>query len=190
MYLRLGLALCLLSSAPAWGQELMEPYAPSPAAAPVAPPQVTPVPPPPPRYYYYQPYAPPPYAPPRYLRAPVLSYHEVERPRYGLMTGGLVTFGVSWSLTALIGYLANENRVAIPIVGPLLVAHSLDTDPWNAGNRAGVVFLVFDSLIQTAGVAMAIAGAATHRRVRIYDRVAVVPAALPAGVGVAAAGHF
>jgi hypothetical protein len=196
-------ASLLIAVGSARGDEVMEPYPPTPPPPLVTPPVPPPMAPAPaaptvmvpaPAYPYAQPYYPPqPYFPPAYAPAPPVNVREVERPRYGLMTAGLVVFGASWTFNALGGWLGNEWRVAVPVAGPLMYANTIDTsDPTNLGARLAVTMLVFDSLIETAGVAMFLAGALTHHRVRIMERaqVVVLPTASYASAGLAAVGRF
>ena len=188
--------------------DVIEPYpqtAPPVTSAPVVAQPVpvvpAPPPPPPPGYEYQQqypqypqqPYYPPPsyYVQPAYVQQPPARFRTIEQPRYGLMTAGLVIFGVSWSVNAISGYMADEWRVAVPIVGPLMYAHNID----NSGDfatRTAITFLVLDALVETAGAAMFLAGALTHHQVRIMEhaKVTVVPTAGFSSAGVAAFGRF
>ena len=186
----------------AFAQQPMSPYGDEPApiqpmpqappTQPVPPPVV--VPPPPPGgyyqqqpYYYGYPYAqqPCPLPPPRL-------FHEEMQPNYGLMVAGLVVLGASWSINAASAYLADEWKLAVPVVGPFMETQNINTGAGYEANRMLVGLLVFDGLIETAGAIMLVAGAITHHKVRIYDhaRVAVVPTAGPAGGGLAAFGRF
>lgn len=181
----------------AFAQEVISPYdEPGPAIQP-APPQYPPVRPPvvapPPGAYYQYPggYYPPP-SPYCNVPAPV-SFREVEQPRYGLMTAGLILFGASWSINAATAYVANEWKLAVPVVGPFMETQNINTSGSYAdGNRMLVGLLVFDGLIETAGATMFLAGALTKHKVRVYDRprVSVVPTAGRASAGVAAFGSF
>ncbi|HWE30209.1 MAG TPA: hypothetical protein VHB97_19520, partial [Polyangia bacterium] len=148
--------------------------------------------------YYQQPYA-QPYQPPYYyqqqqpcLLPPPRLFHEEMQPNYGLMVAGLVIFGASWSINAASAYVANEWKLAVPVVGPFMETQNVNTGSGFDANRMLVGLLVFDGLIETAGAIMLVAGAITHHKVRIYDRprVSVVPTAGPAGGGLAAFGRF
>jgi hypothetical protein len=182
------LTLALASTASA--QSVISPYDPPPPV-PARPP-----PPPPPQGYYQQPYyyyqSPQPY----YYKQPAPRVVcEVERRNYGLLVAGLVIFGASYSINAAVAYGANEWKLAVPLVGPFLETANVDTSnslssSERAGNRMLVGMLVFDGLIQATGIAMAIAGAATKHRVRIYERVALVPNAGQKMAGLAAVGRF
>ena len=192
----------------AFAQQPMSPYGdepppepqqivPAPPQAPPVPPQAPPVPPPlvaPPPGYYQQPYGqqqPTYYQQPMYAQQPRL-FHEEMQPNYGLMVAGLVIFGASWSINAASAYLADEWKLAVPLIGPFMETQNVYTGPGYDANRMLVGLLVFDGLIETAGAIMLVAGAITHHRVRVYDhpRVSVVPTAGPAGAGLAAFGRF
>ena len=193
-------ALLTFVTSRAFAQEPMSPYGDEPAVqvAPI-PPQPVPPPvvvPPPPGGYYQQPYAQPqpyyyqqqpcPMPPPRL-------FHEEMQPNYGLIVSGLVIFGVSWSINAATAYVADEWKLAVPIVGPFMETQNINTGSGYDANRMLVGLLVFDGLIETAGAIMLVAGAITRHKVRVYDRaprVSVVPTAGPAGGGLAAFGRF
>jgi len=181
-------AFGLFASSTARAQQPMTPYPdepqplePMPAQpmAPMPPPIVVP----PPGGYYQQP-CPYPMQP---------AFHEELQPNYGLVIAGSIILGASWSINAGVAYLANEWKLAVPVVGPFMETANINTGPGNELNRMAVAGLVFDGLIETAGAAMIIAGAVTHHRVRVYDpppRVSVVPTVVPAGGGLAAFGRF
>lgn len=209
-HLLLVVAGLLLVGPRAFAQQPMSPYGDEPAApmqpAPI-PPTATPPPPPavpppvvvppPPGGYYQQPYAQQPYyynyqqQQPCPLPPPRL-FHEEMQPNYGLMVAGLAIFGASWSINAASAYLADEWKLAVPVVGPFMETQNINTGAGNDANRMLVGLLVFDGLIETAGAIMLVAGAITHHKVRVYDspRVSVVPTAGPAGGGLAAFGRF
>jgi hypothetical protein len=208
--LLLGLGLLSATAKLAYAGDLIEPYAqtvPPPPPVQAQPVPTVQVPPPPAPEYDYsqypapqypqQQYYPPPnyYAPPPpYAPTPPAKFRVVEQPRYGLMTAGLVVFGASWSINALSGYLAGEWRLAVPIAGPLMLAHNLDNSD-DFGTRTAITFLVLDALVETAGAAMFLAGVLTHHQVRIMEhaKITVVPTAGIAGIGstgVAAFGRF
>jgi hypothetical protein len=210
--LLLTVALVLLGSR-AFAQQPMSPYAEEPQPgqpAPIPPMQVPPPPPvvpppvvvPPPGGYYQQPYAQQPYAQPYYQQQPCPLpqpplFHEEMQPNYGLMVAGLVIFGASWSINAASAYLADEWKLAVPVIGPFMETQNINTSSSSSfaeGNRMLVGLLVFDGLIESAGANMLIAGAITHHKVRVYDHprmsVSVVPTAGPAGGGLAAFGSF
>lgn len=180
---------------------VVEPY---PQSAP--PVQAQPTPPPPlqtaPPYDYQQypqqqypqqQYYPPPnyYAQPNYyVPGPAPRFRTIEQPRYGLMTAGLVVFGVSYTINALSGYAASEWRLAVPIVGPLMFAHSIDNSS-DFGTRTAITFLVLDALVETAGAAMFLAGVLSHHQVRIQEHALnVLPTAGVGSAGLVAFGRF
>jgi hypothetical protein len=207
--LLLGLGLLSATANVAYADDIIEPYPRTATPAPAPPVQVQPVPtvqvPPPapaPQYDYSQypagqypqpQYYPPPnyYAQPPYAPTPQPRFRTVEQPRYGLMTAGLVIFGASWSINALSGYLGGEWRLAVPIAGPLMFAHNLDTND-DFATRTAIAFLVLDALVETAGAAMFLAGLLTHHQVRVMEhaKIMVVPTAGIGGVGLAALGRF
>jgi hypothetical protein len=203
-------AALLLFAPAAFAQDVMSPYGDEPGPPPIQPAQqyqyqYPPVPPPvvapPPQGYCQPPYCygqqQSPYyqtQQPLYLQPPPpMSFHEVEQPRYGLMVAGLVIFGASWSINAATAYVANEWKLAVPVVGPYMETQNIDTSGSYAdANRMVVGLLVFDGLVETAGAIMIFAGALTKHRVRVYDRmrVSVVPTAGHASAGLAAFGRF
>jgi len=84
---------------------------------------------------------------------------QVHRTRRGLVTGGAITFGVSWGIAATISFVlidctdCNGNPASylwIPIVGPI-VAASRDSSGdatevfylWSAAQAAGIVMFIF-----------------------------------------------
>jgi hypothetical protein len=140
-------------------------YAPAPTApAPPPPPAGNPPPYPPAPYGTYPPgYAPVPQYPgyPTYPPGyPPMQLTQVHRARRGLVTGGAITFGVSWGLAATISLLLNDSSCTgscrdsasylwIPIAGPLVVAardDSSDGDSifvlWSAAQAAGAAMLI------------------------------------------------
>jgi hypothetical protein len=200
--LLVALVCVTVGSAPAFAQQVISPYEGPVAPAPL--PQPAPIMPaaqPQPQPYVEAPMVPPPVVvpppssfcgPPDYCQPQATRIREVEQPRYGLMTAGLVILGASWSINAGAGYLANEWRLYVPVVGPFFETARVDTSPGNEINRPLVMLLVFDGLIETAGAAMFIAGAVSRHKVRVYDRarVAVVPTAGYGTAGLAAFGRF
>jgi hypothetical protein len=217
-HLLLVTAALVLCGSRAFAQQPMSPYGEEPQPvqpAPIAPMQVPPPPPavpppvvvPPPDGYYQQPYVQQPYvqqpyAQPYYQQQPCplpppRLFHEEMQPNYGLMVAGLVIFGASWSINAASAYLADEWKLAVPVIGPFMETQNINTSSSSSfaeGNRMLVGLLVFDGLIESAGAIMLIAGAITHHKVRVYDHprmsVSVVPTAGPAGGGLAAFGSF
>jgi hypothetical protein len=205
-HLLLVVAAVVLTGTIAFAQQPMAPYGdeptPPPMAAPIppAPPVVVvpaPTPPPlvvpPPGGYYQAPYGQQGY----YYQQPCpvapRSFHEEMHPNYGLMVAGLVIFGASWSINAATAYVADEWKLAVPIVGPFMETQNVSTGDSDA-DRMLVGLLVFDGLIETAGAVMLVAGAITHHKVRVYDSprlsLTVTPTAGPTGSGLAAFGRF
>lgn len=126
------------------------------------------------------------------------------QPRYGLLASGLTLFGVSY-LTTVIAAAAVGNRcisnqdfslgcktadwpIYIPVAGPFIQMGYL-TGP---GTGAGRALLAVDGVLQTGGIIMAIAGAASGRRVPVYisKNVQLTPWAGQAGAGLFAVGSF
>jgi hypothetical protein len=108
-------------------------------------------------------YAPPGYAPyPPYGAYPPQQLTKVHRPRRGLVTGGAITFGVSWGIAASLSFILSTctgcndsaDYLWVPIAGPLIVAaHDSGSD--------GGIFILW-SAAQAAGVIMFIVGEAGH----------------------------
>src|SRR4029078_451587 len=123
----------------------------------------------PPLYGYPPGYAPPGYAPPGYAPYPQYGGYppqvltKVHRPRRGLVTGGAITFGVSWGIAASLSFILtsctgcnnNLDYLWVPIAGPLIVS-ARDT-----GSDGPGVFLLW-SPAQAAGVVMFIVGMVGH----------------------------
>lgn len=174
-------------------------YPPPPPLDPQQPPPQAPPPqqgvyvavaPPPPAPNYAPVYGPAGYAPGYRLARPVLVPYEegtpvppgariVTRPRIGLVVAGAVTFGSVWLLTAMVGTLAGSDYyrsgsqpelwLVAPVLGPFAY---LAAD--NNVSSVGAFWLVFDGLVQGAGLAMLIAGIARPGQYLAYDRVAHV----------------
>lgn len=121
------------------------------------------------------------------LTPPEPRYREVLEPRYGLLVAGAVVLGSSWMINASVGYMIDEWRLMVPVVGPFLQTQRIDTSD-GAGGRSLVMLLVFDGMVQAAGLAMTLVGALTHHPVR--QRIAITPAAGRGMVGLAASGVF
>ena len=138
----------------------------APAPAPPYPPPAYGYPPPGyPQPGYPQGYPPPGYVPPGYApyrpygAYPPAKLTKVHRARRGLVTGGAITFGVSWGIAATISVLATcgssssncsdvQNYLWIPVVGPTLYAtrSSGESDSffilWSGGQAAGLLMLI------------------------------------------------
>lgn len=166
-----------------------QPPYPPPAYPPQYPPPGYPPPGYPPQYYppAYPPpgyYAPPPPQPNYQLPQP--TFHYEERPRYGLIIGGSVTFGVFWLTTAVVGGTYNDYRLIIPVVGPFLVLHP----NYSPEDRSANAFLVIDGIVQGAGLIMLLVGLLSKKKVLVRDRFAILPSAAPQTIGLTALGIF
>lgn len=113
--------------------------------------------------------APPGYPPPGYAAYPgypPMQLTKVHRPRRGLVTGGAITFGVSWGIAASISFILGTSTCSgsscnsadylwIPVAGPLVVAAK------ESGSDGPGIFILW-SAAQAAGVIMFIVGMAGH----------------------------
>jgi hypothetical protein len=178
----------------------VQPY-PQPGQPTYAPPYQ----PPPPGYPYAQPY---PYGAVPAKPQPVLKGYEVKRPHWPLLGAGIGILGGSYLLTAGITGAIQATDCAvnttqsscttsgtywpmyIPVVGPFIEIGYLSGSSWGVLAYPG---LVFTGLVQTAGMALIIAGAIVPRKVAVYDepRLSIAPYTLPAGGGgLMASGRF
>jgi len=93
---------------------------------------------------------------------------KVHKPRRGLVTGGAITFGVSWGIAASISFILGTSTCSssngscnsadylwIPIAGPLVVAAK------DSGSDGPGIFILW-SAAQAAGVIMFIVGMVGH----------------------------
>jgi hypothetical protein len=126
-------------------------------------------PPPPPQhpYGYFQGPAMPAYLVPPPPGSPTGFHYEL-RPRYGLVIGGSITFGVFWMTSVSIGIGFSDYALVVPVIGPFLDIH-----PGNDGITN--MYLMLDGLAQTAGMAMLLAGALTRKKVLVRDGFTVLP---------------
>ncbi len=126
------------------------------------------------------------------LYLPPQRSHVEEQPRYGLLVTGLAIFGANYLMNLSVAYLGGETTFAIPVAGPVLWgSRSGNSDCSDcSSDRSMMGLLVFDSLVQAAGLAMALAGALTRSRVTVFDKVAFAPMAGPGGSGLAVMGSF
>src|SRR3954452_19248091 len=133
-------AASLFVGTSAFAQQPMSPYGDEPAPQEVEPIQpMQPVPPPvvvpPPGGYYQQPYYYQGQQQPCPMPGPRL-FHEEMQPNYGLMVAGLVIFGASWSINAASAYVADEWKLAVPVVGPFMETANINTGgTWGDANR-------------------------------------------------------
>jgi hypothetical protein len=83
------------------------------------------------------------------------------------MAAGLSIMGGLWVLSASAGSLVDHYELLIPVAGPFITAHDLDShwDP-SFGRTLVVGMLAMDGLFQTAGLIMAIAGGASRAPVK------------------------
>ncbi len=90
-------------------------------------------------------------------------YTAVSKPRMGLLVGGIVTFGISYGVTALVGAVALDTSrgssqtwpLLIPVIGPFI---QMAVTPVPGLN----VLLAVDGLVQATGVGLFIAGLAAR----------------------------
>jgi len=145
------------------------------APAPTSPVQTTPAPARPAQGYPPAGYAPPAYPPtgypppgyaypgyapyPGYVQPPPMQLTKVHRPRRGLVTGGAITFGVTWGIAATISLMcsgscsSDADYLWVPIAGPLFLADN---------SSDGIGFLLLWSASQAVGAAMLIVGLVGH----------------------------
>jgi hypothetical protein len=177
------LALSLLLSGAAWGQDApVDPYAPPPAMVP--PPTIVP----PPSQYVPPPIPPPtdpygsdgcndgcndpqPYAQPAYPQpyVPLPPPRPIARPdnnrRVRLIAGGITLFATSWVSATIDAAFGTTPYVIIPLAGPIVAAVDYQRNYVHTGSlQLESALLVFDAAAQTAGVIMAIVGASMKPR--------------------------
>ena len=167
-----------------------------------------PYPPPP---YPGHPYPPPPdppqpYNPPAaqgYSPAPQGTLRYVNRRQTGLIVGGAVTLGGAWLVSVGIATLAASQTTGystsldfsetwpllLPIVGPWIQMKFTGSGPYTDITNT---FLVLDGVVQAGGLAMLIAGVATHQRVAIYAKngIQLTPLLLSGSSGMLVSGRF
>ncbi|HEX7602288.1 MAG TPA: hypothetical protein VF316_11810 [Polyangiaceae bacterium] len=92
-------------------------------------------------------------------------YHKEDRMRTGLFAAGAGVFGGMYLLTAFVGWAGEVPLLCAPVVGPfILAAGAHDSDASVAG------ILIFDGLVQAAGLAMLIGGISSTRTVLVRDK--------------------
>jgi hypothetical protein len=130
-------------------------------------------------------YAPPPgYVPPL---APPAQIHYEEQPSWGLFVTGAALFGVSYLLTAVVGYVAASGFAFIPVAGPLFYWDSSNT----ADARTGNLGLILVTGVQLTGIALGVIGLVLKRKVAVKGPpVTLAPSLSPGGGGLAAAFRF
>lgn len=185
--------------APVWAQEPLyqPPDAPPPPGA-VPPPDAVPGAYPPPPMYQPPQAQPPP--PPVYVQPPRRIVGYELRPRYGMIAGGASMLGAAWVITAISALGAQATcsttfletsacrstywPLYVPVAGPFIQT-AYEPHP------ALKALLVFDGLVQGAGLALIIAGAVSRKRVPVYgDRLQITPMATLGGSGILASGRF
>jgi hypothetical protein len=113
----------------------------------------------------------------------------VEKRRWGLFTGGMVTFSAVWLANLQAGIPTGQVFLDVPLIGPLLEITSLrfGEDSSDARLNGWLTFLlVTDAAAQIGGFAMMIAGATTTTKKPGVQRVELVPL----GAGAAIRGTF
>jgi hypothetical protein len=103
-------------------------------------------------------------------------YHEETWFRRGLLTGGLITFGVPYLLSGMVASTVADsagsgsntaNSLYVPLVGPFL-------EMGQTSSATGTYFLTIDGLAQLAGAAMIIYAIASPRSVLVRNDLAMV----------------
>jgi hypothetical protein len=116
--------------------------------------------------------------------------YRLER-RYGLMVAGACVFGVPEGLTGLAAGLTREWRLAIPVAGPFIEMGSAINDSKSSPLALfAAALLAVDGLVQTAGVAMLVGGAATKKKVWVPRPFYFAPSAIPGSAAIVAIGRF
>jgi hypothetical protein len=136
-------------------------------------------------------------------------HHLEERPIYGLMKAGSVTFGISYVIGAVVGLSMGHRGTyaVIPIVGPF-VAAATDKSPaitcegggclgeiflQSLGVSSGKGWLYTAGVVQIIGGALIVAGAGARRWTLERDRapsIVPVPLITSSSVGLGVAGSF
>jgi hypothetical protein len=119
----------------------------------------------------------PPAPSPQPYRALMLDVPEHTERNWGLFSGGIILFSTTWTATIVPGTIFAP-IFEIPIAGPIWAATG--SPPWVS------FLLVSDAIAQASGLAMMIAGAATHKTVPAKRQLTLVPLA----AGVALRGTF
>jgi hypothetical protein len=128
-------------------------------------------------------------------RAP-LGYTPVERPRHHMMVGGLVTLGVSYSISALVAAAGQDSSydgrneadaMWIPVAGPFLQMGETDS-------ATARVFLAGLGVAQVTGAVLLYYGLTTTKKVYVRNdlvgSVMLTPTAGNGSSGFALAGTF
>ncbi len=118
-------------------------------------------------------------------------YHVRREPKKGLLTTGILMFGISYGIMAALGTAAlidedetDENeKLLIPVVGPLFLVRD-DSDD-------GGGLLLFGTAPQAAGLALIMAGALSERLTLVPDAgVRVAPLLAPGTAGMVVGGQL
>ena len=130
-------------------------------------------------------------------RAAPLGYTPVQRSRRHLMVGGLVTFGVSYGISAMVAAIGQDSSsyngrndaasMWIPVAGPFLQMGETDS-------ATARVFLAGLGVAQVAGAVMMYYGLTTTKKVYVRNdlvgSVTITPMAGNGASGFALAGSF
>jgi hypothetical protein len=174
-----ALLVTLLLAGAAWAQEPIAP-------APVEPPPPPAVPPPP--------VAPPPAARRPVLLAPLVPppgyrYQLIEGAppptrRWGMFTGGIVTFTALWAASLQAGILTGQNLLDVPLLGPLLeISAFTNPDHYRSSSDGWFIFLlVSNSVAQIGGFSLMVASAATQTMRKGPQTIELVPLGTGAAV--------
>jgi hypothetical protein len=129
-------------------------------------------------------------------RAP-LGYTPVERPRHHMMVGGLVTFGVSYSISAMVAAIGQdscsygcqnaESAMWIPVAGPFIEMGQTDS-------ATARVFLAGLGVAQVTGAVLMYYGLTTTKKVYVRNdlvgNLMITPTAGNGASGFALSGSF
>ncbi len=116
----------------------------------------------------------------------------VMRPRTGLMVPGFIMFGVGYGVAVATAVAAEYGWLAIPFAGPLILISEFDSGT----HGLAYVGVAAWSLIQTAGLVMAILGLTLRREVQVRAdlgngrSIAVAPWETNGGGGLQLLGEF
>jgi hypothetical protein len=167
-----ALFVTLVIASAAWAQQ---PLAPAPDPAPVAPPAAVE------RPALLAPLA----APPGY-RVQLVEGAPQPTRRWGMFTGGIVTFAALWAASLQAGVLTGQNLLDVPLFGPLLeISAFTNPDHYRSSSDGWFIFLlVSNSVAQIGGFSLMVAGAATQTTHKGPQSIQLVP--LGAGAAIRA----
>jgi hypothetical protein len=126
-----------------------------------------------------------------------LGYTAVERPRHHMMVGGLVTFGVSYSISAMVAAIGQdsssydnrneESAMWIPVAGPFIEMGQTDS-------ATARVFLAGLGVAQVTGAVLLYYGLTTTKKVYVRNdlvgNLMITPTAGNGASGFALSGSF